>query len=467
MSSAPEKVVNIPSSSKHPLKVRFVTAASLFDGHDAAINIMRRILQSSGAEVIHLGHNRSVAEIVDAAIQEDAHAIALSSYQGGHVEYLKYMVDMLRDRKRPDMRVFAGGGGVIVPAEIRELEAYGVTRIYSPEDGQAMGLQGLIEDMLERCRYDPGEQAPTSLEPLAEHDTSALASLITALENDAVAESLLTQIRQQAGTRPVPVLGITGTGGSGKSSLTDEIIRRFRLDHADRLRIAIVAVDPTRRRTGGSLLGDRIRMNAINHSNIYMRSIATRDSVGEIPDVIGDVIAACKLCQFDLVIVETPGIGQGDAAIVPLVDASLYVMTPEFGAQSQLEKIDMLDFADVTSSIARAPTTPTAMSANRSSATMKPLRSRSRQCRFTARLRRVSTTMAPPRCTRKSSASWPNSGWPSTLRIYPGSRPANPPRVPSSSPPTGCVTWQRLPPRCATTTPTAASRLRSHANASS
>jgi methylmalonyl-CoA mutase len=276
MSSAPEKVVNIPSSSKHPLKVRFVTAASLFDGHDAAINIMRRILQSSGAEVIHLGHNRSVAEIVDAAIQEDAHAIALSSYQGGHVEYLKYMVDMLRDRKRPDMRVFAGGGGVIVPAEIRELEAYGVTRIYSPEDGQAMGLQGLIEDMLERCRYDPGEQAPTSLEPLAEHDTSALASLITALENDAVAESLLTQIRQQAGTRPVPVLGITGTGGSGKSSLTDEIIRRFRLDHADRLRIAIVAVDPTRRRTGGSLLGDRIRMNAINHSNIYMRSIATR-----------------------------------------------------------------------------------------------------------------------------------------------------------------------------------------------
>ena len=347
MSSAPEKVVNIPSSSKHPLKVRFVTAASLFDGHDAAINIMRRILQSSGAEVIHLGHNRSVAEIVDAAIQEDAHAIALSSYQGGHVEYLKYMVDMLRDRKRPDMRVFAGGGGVIVPAEIRELEAYGVTRIYSPEDGQAMGLQGLIEDMLERCRYDPGEQAPTSLEPLAEHDTSALASLITALENDAVAESLLTQIRQQAGTRPVPVLGITGTGGSGKSSLTDEIIRRFRLDHADRLRIAIVAVDPTRRRTGGSLLGDRIRMNAINHSNIYMRSIATRDSVGEIPDVIGDVIAACKLCQFDLVIVETPGIGQGDAAIVPLVDASLYVMTPEFGAQSQLEKIDMLDFADV------------------------------------------------------------------------------------------------------------------------
>jgi methylmalonyl-CoA mutase len=347
MSSAPEKVINIPTSSKKPLKARFVTAASLFDGHDAAINIMRRILQSSGAEVIHLGHNRSVAEIVDAAIQEDAHAIALSSYQGGHVEYLKYMVDMLKDRGRPEMRVFAGGGGVIVPAEIRDLEDYGVTRIYSPEDGQKMGLQGLISDMLDRCQYDPGLQAPTSLDALAEHDTVALASLITALENDGVSEQLLAGIRQQPAQRSIPVLGITGTGGSGKSSLTDEIIRRFRLDHGDQLNIAIIAVDPTRRRTGGSLLGDRIRMNAINHPNIYMRSIATRDSVGEIPDVVADVIAACKHCQFDFIVVETPGIGQGDAAIVPLVDTSLYVMTPEFGAQSQLEKIDMLDFADV------------------------------------------------------------------------------------------------------------------------
>ncbi|TNF87472.1 MAG: methylmalonyl-CoA mutase, partial [Gammaproteobacteria bacterium] len=347
MSSAPEKVVNIPSSSQERLKTRFVTAASLFDGHDAAINIMRRILQSSGAEVIHLGHNRSVAEIVSAAIQEDAHAIAISSYQGGHVEYLKYMVDMLRQMGRADIRVFAGGGGVIVPDEIRELEGYGVTRIYSPEDGQKMGLQGMISDMLERCQYDPGQQAPTSLEPLAEHDTGALASLITALENEQVTEKLLAQIRQQAKQQSTPTLGITGTGGSGKSSLTDEIIRRFRLDHGDSLRIAIIAVDPTRRKTGGSLLGDRIRMNAINHPNIYMRSIATRDSVGEIPDVVADVIAACKLCVFDLIIVETPGIGQGDAAIVPLVDKSLYVMTPEFGAQSQLEKIDMLDFADV------------------------------------------------------------------------------------------------------------------------
>jgi methylmalonyl-CoA mutase len=347
MSSAPEKVVKIPSASDDRIKVRFITAASLFDGHDAAINIMRRILQSSGAEVIHLGHNRSVAEIVDAAIQEDAHAIALSSYQGGHVEYLKYMVDMLRSNGRPDIRIFAGGGGVIVPAEIRELEDYGVTRIYSPEDGQKMGLQGMIADMLERCQYDPGQQAPSSLEPLAEHDTNALASLITALENGDVDDSRLMQIRQQSEDRGTPTLGITGTGGSGKSSLTDEIIRRFRLDHGDSLRIAIIAVDPTRRRSGGSLLGDRIRMNAINHPNIYMRSIATRDSVGEVPEVIPDVIAACKLCQFDFIIVETPGIGQGDAAIVPLVDASLYVMTPEFGAQSQLEKIDMLDFADI------------------------------------------------------------------------------------------------------------------------
>ncbi|MDJ0778831.1 MAG: methylmalonyl-CoA mutase family protein [Gammaproteobacteria bacterium] len=347
MSSAPDQVIDLPAAAKARGKLRFVTAASLFDGHDAAINIMRRILQGSGAEVIHLGHNRSVAEIVDAAIQEDAHAIALSSYQGGHVEYLKYMVDMLKQRERADIRVFAGGGGVIVPAEIRELEEYGVTRIYSPQDGQAMGLQGLIDDMLARSDFDPGARAPTSLEPLRAHDTLALASLITALENQTLPQALVDDIRAAASACKVPVLGITGTGGSGKSSLTDEIIRRFRLDHADALKIAIVAVDPTRRKTGGSLLGDRIRMNAIGHPNIYMRSIATRDAVGEVPPVIGDAVAACKLCDFDLVIVETPGIGQGDAAIVPLADVSLYVMTPEFGAQSQLEKIDMLDFADI------------------------------------------------------------------------------------------------------------------------
>ena len=316
MSSAPDQVIDLPAAAPARGKLRFVTAASLFDGHDAAINIMRRILQGAGAEVIHLGHNRSVAEIVDAAIQEDAHAIALSSYQGGHVEYLKYMVDMLKQRDRADIRVFAGGGGVIVPAEIRELEDYGVTRIYSPQDGQAMGLQGLIDDMLARCDFDPATRAPDSLEPLRQHDTLALASLITALENDRLPTALRDELRNAAAERTIPVLGITGTGGSGKSSLTDEIIRRFRLDHADTLKIAIVAVDPTRRKTGGSLLGDRIRMNAIDHPNIYMRSIATRDAVGEIPPVIGDAVAACKVCDFDLVIGAVGIDGQAEFAVL-------------------------------------------------------------------------------------------------------------------------------------------------------
>ncbi len=342
------KPQDMNDSEKHG-RTRFVTAASLFDGHDAAINIMRRILLSSGAEVIHLGHNRSVAEIVDAAIQEDAHGIAISSYQGGHVEYLKYMVDMLKQKKCPHIRIFAGGGGVIIPAEIKELEAYGVTRIYSPEDGQKMGLQGMITDMIKRCDYDPGKLAPNNLSALINAERHHLSSMITALENGTTDIGLRQQILEQAKKQKkiIPILGITGTGGSGKSSLTDEIIRRFRLGHQDSLKIAIIAVDPTRRKTGGSLLGDRIRMNAINHSNIYMRSIATRDSVGEIPEVVSDVIAVCKLSDFDFIIVETPGIGQGDAAIVPLVDASMYVMTPEFGAQSQLEKIDMLDFASL------------------------------------------------------------------------------------------------------------------------
>jgi methylmalonyl-CoA mutase len=343
------RIHDISDAAKSNQKIRVVTAASLFDGHDAAINIMRRILQSSGAEVIHLGHNRSVEEIVDAAIQEDVHAIAISSYQGGHVEYLKYMVDMLKQRGRPEIRIFAGGGGVIIASEVEELEAYGVTRIYTPEDGQKMGLQGMIFDMIKRCDFDPTSNAPNSLDGLKKQDLNTLSSLISTLQNDTLPSTLRKQINQsaQALESPVPVLGITGTGGSGKSSLTDEVIRRFRLGQADQLKIAIIAVDPTRRKTGGSLLGDRIRMNAINHPNIYMRSIATRDSVGEIPEVVGDIVNACKLCGFDFIIVETPGIGQGDAAIVPLVDASLYVMTPEFGAQSQLEKIDMLDFADL------------------------------------------------------------------------------------------------------------------------
>jgi len=349
MAKPQSKILDISTAAQGSRSIRVVTAASLFDGHDVAINIMRRILQSSGAEVIHLGHDRSVEEVVDAAIQEDAHAIAISSYQGGHVEYLKYMIDMLKQKGRPEIRVFAGGGGVIIASEVEQLEAYGVTRIYTPEDGQNLGLQGMIQDILKHCDFDPSRQAPTSLDSLKKGDLNALSSLISALQNDSLPCALVKKINASAKAlkTPVPVLGITGTGGSGKSSLTDEVIRRFRLGHRDKLKMALIAVDPTRRKTGGSLLGDRIRMNAINHPNIYMRSIATRDSVGEIPEVIGDIVNACKLCGFDFIIIETPGIGQGDAAIVPLVDASLYVMTPEFGAQSQLEKIDMLDFADL------------------------------------------------------------------------------------------------------------------------
>ncbi|MEN9315643.1 MAG: hypothetical protein RIS35_2036 [Pseudomonadota bacterium] len=334
-------------------KVRFVTAASLFDGHDASINIMRRILQSQGCEVIHLGHNRSVREIVDCALQEDAHGIAVSSYQGGHVEYFKYMIDLLREAGASHVKVFGGGGGVIVPAEIRDLHAYGVERIYSPEDGQRMGLQGMIVDMISRCDVDLSQYAPTSPDaivasadrPLAA-SRRALAQLLTALENGKADERLRAELHRRADTVRTPTLGITGTGGAGKSSLTDELVRRFRLDHDDRLKLAIISVDPTRRKSGGALLGDRIRMNAINHVNVFMRSLATRDAGSEISQALPDVIAACKVAGFDLIVVETSGIGQGDAAIVPLVDATLYVMTPEFGAASQLEKIDMLDFAD-------------------------------------------------------------------------------------------------------------------------
>ncbi|TSE34045.1 methylmalonyl-CoA mutase family protein [Tepidimonas taiwanensis] len=334
-------------------KVRFVTAASLFDGHDAAINIMRRILQSMGAEVIHLGHNRSVDEVVTAALQEDVQGVAVSSYQGGHVEYFKYMVDQLRARGGAHVLVFGGGGGVIVPSEIRELMDYGVARIYSPEDGQRMGLQGMIGEMLMRCDRDLSEFAPTTLEALRGHTDAAwraLAQWITAVENGRADPALLAQVREAAAATRVPVLGITGTGGAGKSSLTDELIRRLRLDQDDQLRIAVISIDPSRRKSGGALLGDRIRMNAIGPwqqgPRVYMRSLATRDFGSEISAALPDVIAACKVAGFDLVVVETSGIGQGDAAIVPHVDVPLYVMTPEFGAASQLEKIDMLDFAE-------------------------------------------------------------------------------------------------------------------------
>ena len=327
-------------------RFRFVTAASLFDGHDASINIMRRILQSAGAEVIHLGHNRSVEEIVVVALDEDAHAIAVSSYQGGHVEYFKYMVDMLRERGGSAIRVFGGGGGVIIPEEMRDLHAHGVARIYSPEDGREMGLRGMIDDMIVRCGPDTRRDAPRSLERLAAGDRGALARAITAIEDGSLDPSLLASIRERsASLASPPVVGITGTGGSGKSSLTDELVRRLRLDRRDALRIAVLAVDPSRRKTGGALLGDRIRMNAIGHSNVYMRSLATRVSGSEVPAAFADIVAATRIAGFDIVIVETSGIGQGDAGVVPYVDVPVYVMTPEFGAASQLEKIDMLDFA--------------------------------------------------------------------------------------------------------------------------
>ena len=326
--------------------VRFVTAASLFDGHDASINIMRRILQAQGAEVIHLGHNRSVDEIVKAAIEEDAHGIAVSSYQGGHVEFFKYMVDRLNALRAGHIKVFGGGGGTIVPEEIRALHDHGVARIYSPYDGQKLGLPGMIADMLASADVDLAATPPPNLNALDAAHTGVVARLITCLESGSLPQTMAAEIAERAAQIGAPVLGITGTGGAGKSSLTDEIVQRFRQDQPD-LRIALIAIDPTRRRSGGALLGDRIRMNAIDSDRVYMRSIATRGAEGEIPPVTPRAIKVCKAAGFDLVIVETPGIGQGDAGIVPYVDLSLYVMTPEFGAASQLEKIDMLDFADL------------------------------------------------------------------------------------------------------------------------
>ena len=339
------------SNPQKSVPLRFVTAASLFDGHDASINIMRRILQGAGVEVIHLAHNRSVAEVVATALQEDAQGIAISSYQGGHVEYFKYVVDLLKEAGAEHIRIFGGGGGVIVPSEITELQNYGVERIYSPHDGQNIGLVGMIEDMIERCSLSSGSSITVQSKDLnvADEGQRNLATLITAIERDELSESDLHSLREQAQflTNTVPVLGITGTGGAGKSSLTDELIRRFRQDSADQLKIGVLAIDPTRRKTGGALLGDRIRMNAIYHPNIFMRSIGTRGAVGEVPESLTDIISAMRLSGFDLVVVETPGIGQGDAGIVPYVDVPIYVMTPEFGAQSQLEKIDMLDYAEL------------------------------------------------------------------------------------------------------------------------
>ncbi|XUW88669.1 methylmalonyl-CoA mutase family protein [Burkholderia sp. M6-3] len=364
-------------------RLRFVTAAALFDGHDASINIMRRILQASGVEVIHLGHNRSVDEVATAALQEDADGVAVSSYQGGHNEYFCYLVDLLRARGGERIKVFGGGGGVIVSDEIVALENYGVEKIYSPHDGQRLGLQGMIDDMIARCSAAAREDATARTgavgewlasvtgQPLLHLRSSAqvrsetssadlrdasslvfrrLAQLISAFETGGVASSKRAELSALTQAAQIPVLGITGTGGAGKSSLTDELIRRFRLDYGDTLTIAVLAIDPSRRKSGGALLGDRIRMNAIGDwgggARVYMRSMATREASSEISDALPDALTLCKAAGFDLIVVETSGIGQGDAAIVPFVDESLYVMTPEFGAASQLEKIDMLDFAD-------------------------------------------------------------------------------------------------------------------------
>jgi len=338
-----------PLPYKAQNKLRFLTATALFDGHDATINIMRRVLQAAGAEVIHLGHNRSVREIVNAALQEDVHGMAITSYQGGHLEFFKYMMDLLRQSGGENIKVFGGGGGVILPSEIRELMDYGVARLYSPEDGAAMGLQGMIDDLVRSSDYDLSALAPAeeqALDALRSGQRRPLARVITAIENRTYAMRTRQALLQAASGVRTPILGITGTGGAGKSSLTDELILRLRLDQDDRLRVAIISIDPSRKRTGGALLGDRIRMNAIDSDNIFMRSLATRGTGTELSAALPEVLACCKLNGFDLIVVETSGIGQGESAIVPLVDTSLYVMTPEFGAASQLEKIDMLDFAD-------------------------------------------------------------------------------------------------------------------------
>src|SRR3954449_12217620 len=327
----------------HP--VRLVTASSLFDGHDASINIMRRIMQAQGAEVVHLGHNRSVREVVDAAIEEDVQGVAVSSYQGGHVEYFEYLVQLLRESGAGHIQVVGGGGGVIVHDEIERLRNSGVT-IFSPEDGQRLGLPGMINSVVADLDFDLWDRRPVGADDVISGDRVAIARAITGVEEGRLPQEMRAALEQAAARHHAPVLGITGTGGSGKSSLTDELVRRLRVDQQDKVRVAVVAVDPTRRKGGGALLGDRIRMNSLDGDRVYFRSLATRGA-HELPDYLSQVITVLKAAGFDLVVIETPGIGQGDAAVVPFVDTSMYVMTPEFGAASQLEKIDMLDFADV------------------------------------------------------------------------------------------------------------------------
>jgi methylmalonyl-CoA mutase len=330
-------------------KVRIVTAASLFDGHDAAINIMRRIIQATGCEVIHLGHDRSVEEVVNCAIEEDANAIAMTSYQGGHTEYLKYMYDLLQEKKATHIKVFAGGGGTILPDEIKELEAYGITRIYHPDDGRAMGLQGMINDLIKRSDFLVGEYLVGEISAVKEKNVNAIARLISAAENCPDKHNgILSEIKELATKSETPVLGITGTGGAGKSSLVDELVRRFIADFPNK-NIAIVSVDPSKRKTGGALLGDRIRMNAIKSDQVYMRSLATRQANLALSAHVQDALDILKVANYDLIILETSGIGQSDTEIIEHSDVSLYVMTPEYGAATQLEKIDMLDFADLIS----------------------------------------------------------------------------------------------------------------------
>jgi methylmalonyl-CoA mutase len=328
-------------------KVRIVTAASLFDGHDAAINIMRRIIQSTGVEVIHLGHDRSVEEVVNTAIQEDANAIAMTSYQGGHNEYFKYMFDLLKEKGAGHIKIFGGGGGVILPSEIAELHAYGITKIYSPDDGRAMGLQGMINDLVQQSDYAIGDKLNGELQHIEDKNPTAIARLISAAENfPEIAKPVFETIHQQNETSKIPVLGITGTGGAGKSSLVDELVRRFLIDFPEKT-IGLISVDPSKRKTGGALLGDRIRMNAINNPRVYMRSLATRQSNLALSKYVAESIQVLKAAKYDIIILETSGIGQSDTEIMDHSDVSLYVMTPEFGAATQLEKIDMLDFADL------------------------------------------------------------------------------------------------------------------------
>ena len=333
----------------HPQnKVRIVTAASLFDGHDAAINIMRRIMQRSGCEVIHLGHDRSVDEVVNCAIQEDAQAIAMTSYQGGHMEYFKYMKDLLEEKGAGHIRIFGGGGGTILPEEIAELHAYGIERIYHPDDGRAMGLQGMINDLVQRADFETVHSVADVAEELKQLNHAGhrgIARCITAAENDPDGFSAAFKAAQP-NVAAVPVLGITGTGGSGKSSMVDELVRRFLMDFPDK-RIGLISVDPSKRKTGGALLGDRIRMNAIHNERVYMRSLATRQSNLALSKHVSEAVEVLKASQFDLIVLETSGIGQSDTEIMDHSDVALYLMTPEFGAATQLEKIDMLDFADV------------------------------------------------------------------------------------------------------------------------